>query len=68
MAGVGPWPGAGRGKGEKYALPQASERAGVGNFARGPCFMGPRRPRNEHYLSYNIVLMFLKRGSHKEVS
>ena len=52
MAGVGPWPGAGRGKGEKYAPPQAGERAGVGNFARGPCFMGPRRPRNEHYIGY----------------
>ena len=53
MAGVGPWPGVGAGEEEKYAPPQAGERAGAGNFAGGPCFMGPRRPRNEHYIPFN---------------
>ena len=35
MAGVGPWPGVGAGKEEKYTPAQAGERAGVGSFAGG---------------------------------
>ena len=48
MAGEGPWPGVGAEKEEKYIPPQAGEWAGAGNFAGGPCFMGPRKPCNEH--------------------
>ena len=44
MAGVGPWPGVGVGKEEKYALPQAGERAGAGNFAGGRVLCGPGGP------------------------
>ena len=50
MAVAGPWPGVGAGKGETSTPPRAGERAGAGNFAGAPCYMGPRRPRNEHYL------------------
>ena len=50
MGGAGPWLGLVVGKGEKYTPPQAGERAGVGNFAGGPWFLGPRRPRNERTL------------------
>ena len=40
---------------EKYTLRLAGQRAGAGNFAGGPCFLGPRRPRNEHYLPYSSI-------------
>ena len=54
MPGVGPWPGVGAGKEKKYAPPQAGEWAGAANFTGGPCFMGPRRPCNEHYIKVFI--------------
>ena len=43
-AGVGPWPRAERGKGEKYAPLQAGERARAGNFAGGRVLWGPGGP------------------------
>ena len=45
----GPCPGVGAGKGEKSAPPRSGEPTRAGNFAESPCFMGPQRPRNEHY-------------------
>ena len=45
--------GRGRGQGQrtlkKHAPPRAVQRGGAGNWAGGPHFSGPRRPRNEHY-------------------
>jgi len=44
--------GRGRGQGQgtlkKHGLPQAVQRGGAGNWAGGPGFSGPLRPRNEH--------------------
>jgi len=45
--------GRGRGQGQgtlkKHAPPRAVQRGGTGNWAGGPRFSGPQRPRNEHY-------------------
>ena len=40
--------GQGQGTLKKHAPPWAVQQGGAGNWARGPRFLGPWRPRNEH--------------------
>ena len=51
MGGVGPWPGVGAGKEEKYTPPRAGEQAGARNFAGGRVSWGPGDPITDtmHY-------------------
>jgi len=49
--GAGTRAGTGAGGQEKKTLPRAVERDGAGKRAGAPDLSGPRRPRNELYVS-----------------